>query len=248
MKFSIILGKHLYLRLINQSSMKNIKIIGTSHISKQSIEEIRKSIEEDHPDIVAVELDLQRAAALMQKQKRNAGLSELMEVGLRGFLFVKIGQYVQEKLGRIVGVSPGSEMKTAIELANKNNIEIAYIDQPIRITLKNFSRGLRWREKGRFVADLFKGLIFPKKQAREMGLSSFDLSKVPQQEVITKMINQLRKRYPSIYKTLIEDRNRYMVKKLVRLVKDNPDKKILTIVGAGHKEGMEKLLLKFEIV
>jgi len=226
----------------------DIRIIGTSHIAKQSVDEIKEFIEKDNPDIVAVELDLQRAAALMQKQKRKVGFSEMMEVGIRGFLFVKIGQYVQEKLGRIVGVSPGSEMKTAIEMANKNNAYVAFIDQPIKITLRNFSKELTWKEKGRFVTDIFKGFFSPKKQMKEMGFDKLDLSKVPQQEIITKMIKQLRKRYPSIYKTLIEDRNRYMVKRLVRLAKDNPDKKILAVVGAGHKEGMEKLLLKFDIV
>lgn len=228
--------------------MDNLKIIGTSHIAKESINEIRKSIEEDKPDIVAVELDLQRAAALMQKQKRKISFSEIIDIGVRGFLFVKIGQYAQEKLGRIVGVAPGSEMKTAIELANKNNVEIAFIDQPIRITLKNFSKELTWKEKGRFLVDIFKGLLFPKGQMKEFGLDKFDLSKVPQQEVISKMIRQLKKRYPSIYKTLIEDRNRYMTKKLVELVKNDPQKKILAVVGAGHKEGMDRLLPKFDII
>jgi pheromone shutdown protein TraB len=49
--------------------MNNLKIIGTSHIARQSIEEIRKTVEEFQPEIIAVELDLQRATALMQKQK-----------------------------------------------------------------------------------------------------------------------------------------------------------------------------------
>lgn len=226
----------------------NIKIIGTSHISAQSINEIKKFIEEDKPDIVAVELDLQRAAALMQKQRRKAGISELLETGIKGFIFVKIGQYIQEKMGRIVGVSPGSEMKAAIELANRKNIDVSFIDQPIRITLRNFSKELTWKEKGRFVTDIFKGFLFPKKQMKDLGMDKFDLRKVPEQKIIGKMIRHLKERYPSVYKTLIEDRNRYMVKKLVRLMKDNPGKKILAVVGAGHKEGMEKLLLKFDII
>lgn len=228
--------------------MMNIKIIGTSHIARQSINEIKKAVEEDKPDIIALELDLRRASALMQKEISKISISDALNIGIKGYLFVKIGQFVQQKLGKIVGVSPGSEMKTALELAKKNKIDVSFIDQPIEITLRNFSKNLTWREKGRFVADIFKGLIFPKKQMKETGLEHFDLSKVPEKEIIDKIVGQIRKRYPNVYKTLIEDRNKYMVKKLVGLLRVNKDKKILAIVGAGHKEGMEKLLLKVDVV
>ncbi len=228
--------------------MENIKIIGTSHIAQQSINEIKKSIEGEKPDIVALELDLQRASSLMQKEKRKIGIAAITEVGLKGYLFAKIGQIVQQKLGQMVGVAPGSEMRTALELARKNKLEIALIDQPIKITLKNFSKNLSWKERFRFIGDIFKGIFFRKKQMKELGLDKFDLTKVPEKKIIEKMMGQLKKRYPNVYKTLVDDRNRYMVRKLVKLVKDNPNKKILCIVGAGHQKEMEKMLLKFEII
>lgn len=228
--------------------MNNLKIIGTSHIAKQSIEEIKKAVEEFQPDIVAVELDVQRAAALMQKQKNKASLSDIAKIGVKGYAFVKIGQYIQQRLGKVVGVAPGSEMKTALEIANVKKLQIALIDQPINITLKNFSKELTWKEKGQFALDLLKGLLFPKKQMKQYGLDEFDLHKVPEKQVILKIVNRMKKQYPSIYKTIIADRDKYMVKQLVKLLRENPEKKILAIVGAGHQEGMEKLLLKVEVV
>ena len=93
-----------------------------------------------------------------------------------------------------------------------------------------------------------KGIFQPKKQIKELGLENFDLSKVPKKELIIKMMGQLKKKYPSLYKTLVSDRNKYMVKNLIKLMRQHPDKKILAIVGAGHKEGMEKLLLKVDVV
>ncbi|MDP3734216.1 MAG: TraB/GumN family protein [Nanoarchaeota archaeon] len=226
----------------------NLRIIGTSHIARQSIEEIKKAIEDDTPDIVAVELDRERAAALMQKQQRRISFREIAQIGLRGYLFVRIGQYLQQKLGKMVGVAPGSEMKAAIELARKKNLELALIDQPITTTLRHFSKNLTWTEKGRFVLDMVKGVFLPKKQIKELGLDNFDLHKVPADEMIQKMMAPLKRRYPSVYKTLVEDRNKYMVKQLIKLMREKPGKKILAVVGAGHKEGMEKLLLKVEIV
>ena len=228
--------------------MNNLKIIGTSHIAKQSIEEIKKSIEEFQPDTVAVELDLQRAAALMQKQKTKTSFSDIVKIGVKGYVFVKIGQYIQQKLGKVVGVIPGAEMKTALEIANSKKLQVALIDQPISVTLKNFSKELTWREKGRFALELARGLLFPKKQIKRYGLEDFDLRKVPEQQVIAKIIGQMKKQYPSIYKTIIADRDKYMVKQLVKLLRENPDKKILAVVGAGHKEGMERLLLNVDVV
>jgi|SRR3989338_32442 len=226
----------------------NFRLIGTSHIAAQSVQEITAAITTERPDIIAVELDVQRAAALLQDEKRKVSLADIRSIGVKGFIFAKIGQYVQQKLGKIVGVAPGSEMKTALELARKEKIDVAFIDQPIQITLQQFSKSLTWKEKGRFVSDIAQGLFFPKRQIKKLGLLDFDLRKVPPEELITKMMKTLRKRYPTVYKVLVEDRNKYMVKKLVALMRQYPEKKILAIVGAGHKEGMEKLLLKVDVV
>ena len=44
-----------------------------------------------------------------------------------------------------------------------------------------------------------------------------------------------------MYTILIEDRNKYMVSKIMNL-KETHKGKILVVVGAGHVEGMEVLL------
>ena len=225
-----------------------INLLGTSHISKQSVDEIKQEIENYTPDIVAVELDQQRAIALLSEQKNKVSITQILQIGVKGYLFVKIGGYVQQKLGKMVGIAPGSDMKQAIILAKKNNLQVALIDQPINITLKKFSKNLTFKEKFRFLADILKGLILPKRFLKEHKLLKFDLTKVPPNELIEKLIDNLRQRYPSVYKTLIEDRNKYMVKRLIHLKRKYPDKSILAIIGAGHKKGMKELLLKIDIV
>lgn len=230
------------------TNASKIKIIGTSHIAKQSLEEIKKAILENKPDYIAVELDSARAFALLQEQRNKISLSQVRHIGLKGYLFAWLGQYVQQKLGKVVGIAPGSDMKTALELAKKYQVPFALVDQPIQTTLKNFSQSLTWKEKFRFAADLCQGLFSPKKQLKKMGLSNFNLNAVPEKEFLDKMMKQLKSRYPSVYQTLVEDRNKYMVKKLVKLMRDHPGKKILAVVGAGHVEGMKELLLKVDVV
>jgi pheromone shutdown protein TraB len=136
---------------------------------------------------------------------------------------------------------PGSEMKLAYKLAKKNNCRVELIDQDILITLRKFSKAFTWREKLRIVADIFNGIFFGKRELKEMGFDG-DLSKVPEREVIKKMIQRVKKRYPGIYKVLVEDRNYFMANNLQRLLTLNPDKKILAIVGAGHEEEIIRLL------
>ena len=226
----------------------NIKIIGTSHIAKQSVQEIKKAILEEKPELIAVELDIQRATALLQEEKRKVPLREILQIGIKGYAFARVGQYVQQKLGKMVGVAPGSDMKAALEVAHKEKIKVALIDQPIKITLQNLSKNLTWKEKGRFLTDIVKGIIQPKKQLLELGMEAFDLRKVPAEEVIEKMMDHLKQRYPSLHKTIVEDRNKYMVKKIVKIIRNNPEQKVLVVVGAGHKKGMEELLLKVDII
>ena len=226
-----------------------LHIIGTSHIAKESVDEIKNAFEHFNPDIVAIELDTQRAHILLNPQQKPKKLNPraIFTYGVTGYLFALLGQSAQQKLGKAVGVDAGDDMKTALILASKNHKDIALIDQPINITLQNISKGFRWKEKGRFVADITKGLIRPKKQAELMGID-FDLKKVPEVELIEKMMTYLEKRYPSLHKAIIDDRNRYMVKKIITLIRKNPEQKILVIVGAGHLKGMKELLHKVEII
>ena len=71
---------------------------------------------------------------------------------------------------------------------------------------------------------------------------SFDLNKVPSKRAIKILIGHVKKRYPKIHDALIHKRNVFMAKRLVKLAKSNPESKIVAFVGAGHEEGMNKLI------
>ncbi|MFW6226381.1 MAG: TraB/GumN family protein, partial [bacterium] len=159
---------------------KNLKIIGTSHISKQSMLEVEQNIKELNPFIVAIELDKNRLDSLLSEQNASISYRSIREVGFKGFLFALIGNYVSKKLGKLVGVTPGSDMKHAVITASKNKIKISLIDQDIRITLRRISKYLTWKERFRFIVDIFNGIFFKKKQMKKYNLDTFDLNKVPE--------------------------------------------------------------------
>ena len=207
----------------------NLVIIGSSHIAAESIKEVKKAVKEENPDIIALELDKKRYYALLSKKKSKFSFSDIRRVGLKGFIFAVIGAWAEKKLGEYVGISPGAEMITAIRLAKENKKQIAFIDQDIEITLRRFSDELTWKEKWSFVVDIIKA-PFEKKKIR------FDLRTVPSKKIIKELIEQVKHRYPNVYKVLIDERNKIMAANLSKLIASHPDKKIVAVVGAGHEE------------
>ncbi|MFH1409860.1 MAG: TraB/GumN family protein [Nanoarchaeota archaeon] len=214
-----------------------IHIIGTSHVSRQSIHEITAYIQSKKPDLIAIELDNGRLQALLSNAKPSYSLAAIPKIGIKGYLFAIIGAWVSKKLGQHVGVTPGEDMKTAAILAKREKIPLKCIDQPIQYTLHRFSKTLSWNERWHFIQDIITGIFRPKKLP-------FDPSRVPSSKIVDKLLGYVKRRYPNIYKTLIEERNIYMTARLKKLQDQYPDKHILVVVGAGHKEGMEQILGK----
>ena len=225
---------------------KNLIIIGTSHIAKQSVQEVKEAIEDNKPAIVAVELDPNRYYSLKSAKKTKIRLKDIFTLGIVGFAFALLGKWAQEKLGKLVGVMPGTEMLTALRAAQKNNATIRLIDQDIFITLKRLSKEITLKEKLRFFLDILKSIFFRKREMRRLGIENLDLTKVPSKEVVKKLTKEFRKSYPNAYKVLVTERNHVMAKRLARIMEESLGKKIVAVVGAGHEEEVVALVKSYE--
>jgi pheromone shutdown-related protein TraB len=215
-----------------------LKIVGTSHISSQSVEYIKKEFLNFSPEHICVELDNQRLYSLLHPQQKSAPLKLLKQLGLKGFIFAYFARYAQQKLGRLVGMQPGSDMLFAVQLAKNNNLKLHLIDRNIQITIKRLMKKLTFKEKARFAKDLFLGLFFKKSQPKV----KIDLNKVPSKKFISNLLEKLKKTYPTLYEVLVEERNHYMARQTVLLLKKNHLEKFLVVVGAGHEEELFSLV------
>jgi len=205
---------------------KNLYLIGTSHVSKDSIKEVEKTIRKIKPDFIALELDRRRLSILENNQRKRISLRELKNLGIKGFILNLVGAWFEKRVGKKVGVDPGSDMRKAIDLAKEMRIPLVLIDQDIKYTITKFLSRVTFREKVKFLLDLVIG----KKDIH------FDIKKVPSQREIKKIINSIKKDYPSFYLTIIKERNEYMGKGLHNLMEKNGKSKIVGIVGAGHEK------------
>jgi len=218
--------------------MVKMQIIGTSHIASQSVNQIKRAFNaETKPDIVAIELDAARAKQIFDAPA-TPKMRDIFELGFMGYSFALIGGFVQRKFGAKVGLKPGEDMRTAIKEANHHARPLFFIDQPIQKTLRNISKKMSFWEKSK-LAFYALGIVFvPLVGIFRRERKTLDLKKVPSGDVIEESIGALRKKFPGLYAALITDRNTYMVRNLKYLAARYPDKTILVVVGAGHKDAI----------
>lgn len=217
-----------------------LQIFGTSHIAKTSVRLVREKIISEKPDIVAIELDKSRLAALFEP-KRKLKLSDIGKVGLAGFVFAAVGSWLQHKLGEQVGMVPGADMRAAIRAAQQVGAKIALIDRPIQETLQRLSNQMTSWQKVKFFGFLLGSLVLPGGTEVE-----FDLSKVPEDRIIKKLTKDLNRSFPVIYKVLVKERDLYLAQQINYLEKQNPASNILAVLGAGHLRGVKKDLRELQ--
>ena len=217
-------------------------LVGSSHVAKQSAKEIKDVIDKYAPDVVAIELDIGRFKKLMsnskeEKSKFGAKYSAVRDIGVSGYIFAQIAGFVQSRVGKMLNIDPGVDMKTAYLSARDKKIPTALIDLDIRLTLRKFSK-LGFRRKVAMFSNIFLKSL--KKENREK--LQFDVKAgVPDEKVIISMLSIVKRDVPDMYKILIDDRNKFMVKKLLKLREDH-DGLIVCVVGAGHVAGMLEYL------
>ena len=212
----------------------NIVLIGTAHISQDSVNEVRTAIETYKPDIVAVELDQRRFDALTKKdQWENTPVTSLIKGNNAYFLLAQTFlASIQRRLGEEYGVEPGSEMIAAIQEAEQHKVPVALVDRDITITLKRAWRKMGFFEKTRLVWEFLKAIV----GYDEEELDDLDLKELMKQDVISSMMEEFSKMAPSTATVLIHERDSYLAQKIYDESKKG---KVLAVVGAGHLKGIE---------
>lgn len=222
-----------------------IRLVGTGHIFEKSVQAVEKSVEEEKPGIIAVELDAKRFAALEARGWRldfhegDISLFSLLKEVLRGgsllVLLEGVLALIQRDLGGKFGIHPGSDMLAAIQSAKKIGCKVALIDRDIGITL-NHVLSIPLKEKMKLFSRSSKDV--------EM-LGSFlgaNIEEILKEENVEKILQELRTGLPTLYAALVDERDMYMAQALLRLQNEFPESNIVAVVGAGHLKGIELYL------
>ncbi|BDZ66860.1 TraB/GumN family protein [Methanobacterium ferruginis] len=212
----------------------NLTIIGTAHVSEKSVEEVKNTILESKPDVVAVELDAARYQNLLNEkngvqQDKEIKIREILKGNnLTMFLVSGFLSYFQKKIGDDLGVKPGSEMLAAAEAAEEAGARVALIDRDIQITLKRALNRMSFWEKAKFVYSIIAS-FFTDDEAIE------DIESIKHGDVLEEVMGYFQEMSPQAYEVLVKERDAYMARMLLNIEGD-----VVAVVGAGHKKGILK--------
>ncbi|HNV38510.1 MAG TPA: TraB/GumN family protein [Methanoculleus sp.] len=213
--------------------MAEIHLVGTAHVSQKSIEDVRSAIEGFEPDIVGVELDRGRYAALTE-EIAEPSIADILKGGNFGQLLVQwVLTYIQQRIGAETGVKPGAEMLVAIEEAEKHQKPVAFIDRDIRITLGRFWGRMGIWEKIKLIGALIYSLVSVEGQ-------DLDVDELTNQDVVSAAMEEFRKFSPHGAQALIDERDAYLAHQILML--GNRYDRVLAVVGAGHIQGVQRYL------
>ena len=209
-------------------------LIGTAHISQVSKDLVRATIEAEAPDTVCVELDEGRLKSIKEPDRwKKTDLKQVIKNKQLGTLIANLvlGSY-QKRMGAQTGVKPGSELKEAVDCAEGRGAELVLADRDIKITLRRTWACTPWYRKLSLLGGLFAS-IFDKTEVSEE-----DLAKIKEQDALSAMMQDFGKPFPEVKQVLIDERDQFLASK----IKNAPGKKIVAVVGAGHMNGIAKII------
>jgi len=213
---------------------KTILLVGTAHISQQSADLVEEVITGERPDTVCIELDEKRFTALSQPERwENLDLKQIIRKKQLSTLLVNLvlSSY-QKKLGGQLGIQPGAELLAAAKAAENLDIPVELCDRDVRVTLRRAWKATSFFRKGYLMATLLASL-FDKTE-----LDEEKLTELRNKDVLSEMMKEIGEALPAAKHVLIDERDIFMAEK----IKATPGKRIVAVVGAGHMQGIQRVI------
>ncbi len=211
-----------------------IILLGTAHVSDESVDEVNSVIEEEDPDTVAVELDQNRYDALVNDTGwAEMDVSQALKDGKGSMLLVNVLLSVyQRRLGERLDMEPGADMLAAVSAADEAELPVALIDRDIGVTLQSALATLSLWEKTRLSTELLLSLF------SSGSISEEDIEELKEQDALTAMVEEIGDTYPGIKQAFIDERDAYMAEQLRQIDADT----VVAVVGAAHVDGILQAL------
>jgi pheromone shutdown-related protein TraB len=210
---------------------KEITLVGTAHVSRESADLVREVIAQEKPETVCVELCQSRYQSLTQKKLWQD--TNLIKVIREKKAFLLLANLMlasfQKRIGKKLGIQPGQEIIQAIDSAKEAGAEIHLADRDIRITL-----GRTWRLMGFWKKiKLLSQFIISLGQVDD--ITQEEIEKLKERDVLETLLSEIGQSMPEIRNILIDERDQYLTEK----IRTAPGKRIVAIVGAGHVPGIQ---------
>ncbi len=217
---------------------KTITLVGTAHVSRKSVDEVRGVIDKVHPDHICLELDSGRWKSKTQKKEwENQDIRKIFKEN-KAFLMVAnmaLAGY-QKRMGDQTGTAPGEEIMCAGRIAEEKHIPYSLCDREIQVTLKRAWRKSSLWMKMKLLGELF-GAVFDDEE-----VSPEELEQLKNTATMQTLLKDLAKELPTVKEVLIDERDKY----LATSIWNAEGKNIVAVIGAGHQGGIVNQLRSYE--
>lgn len=215
-----------------------ITILGTAHVSRASAEMVRLLLTSQAYDAVAVELCPSRYNAIVNPD--GLAKMDLFQVLREGRATMVTASLVlsayQQRMAEQLGIKPGEEMRTAIEIANKTGIPVLLIDREVGVTLKRVYGNVSWWKRLNLFAGLLLSLVSREKITEE------EIERLKEGDILETTFTRFAHQAFELYRPLIDERDLYMSARLQDEASKSEYRSVLAVVGAGHLKGIQKYL------
>ena len=210
---------------------ENVRVVGTAHVSRTSIDLVQEQISDFSPDVVAVELCESRLKSLENPTALDdEDLLSIIKDGRSGMILLQSALASQQRrMGIEQGEKPGAELLKAIDLANEKGLPVELIDRDIVTTLRRAWKKMGITEKIR----VLNALLWSDDEEDGDDIEAL----LEDSDMLSKVLEEARDVAPKAGVVLIDERDHYMASR-IRQVSERG--RVLAVVGAGHLSGIKR--------
>lgn len=211
---------------------REICLVGTAHVSAESVNEVKEIISKEKPDHVCVEIDAGRYKSMTQEQSwKNMDIVKIIKEK-KGFLLMAnlMLSSFQKRMGSSIGMKPGEDMRAAIDTAKAEGITYSFDDRDVTVTLRRAWAKSNFWDKNKVLAALITSAFSHEEVSQD------EIEELKNRNELDGMMDALAKELPKVKEVLIDERDQY----LATSIYNRPEKRVVAVVGAGHVPGMIK--------
>lgn len=211
---------------------KEIILIATAHVSKESALLVQSVIEAERPDSVCIELDEGRYQTIQNpKAWESTDITQVIKSKKVIFLLANLAlSSYQKRIAQKLNITVGQEMIQGMESAKEVGAQIVLADRSIQITFLRIWRLLSFWEKMKLL------FSFIMSEDGDQEITEADLQAMLEEDMLSSVLKDMRAQFPKIGEILISERDQYLAAK----IKEAPGNKVVAILGGAHVPGVKE--------
>ncbi|KAK3135172.1 hypothetical protein QOZ80_5BG0415430 [Eleusine coracana subsp. coracana] len=213
-----------------------VYLIGTAHVSQESCDQVKAVINYLKPQAVFLELCLSRVSILTPQNLQVPTMNEMIDMWKNKKMntFGILYSWFLAKVASQLEVLPGAEFRVAFEEAISYGGKVILGDRPVQITLRRtWGKMSLWHRAKFLYCIVFQSIFLP--STEELNKMLKDMDDV---DMLTLVIQEMSKEFPSLMETLLHERDLYMSSQLLKVAREHSS--VVAVVGKGHVSGIKK--------